>query len=103
MAYQVSVKARKVTFNNGVRAATEYRHFAVPVKEVFKDYHTYDKEASGRIIFEADLFNEDEIVDYNDFIVQVYWSNRDMSNYLDIRKSQMGAIKDIVVSFNQNA
>lgn len=103
MAYQVCVKARKVSFKNGVESATEYRHFVVPIKEVFKDYHTYDKEASARIIFEADLFNKDEITEYNDFIVQIYWSNRDMSDYLDIRKAQMGAIKDIVVSFNQNA
>lgn len=103
MAYQICVKARKVTFENGIEVATEYRHFAVPIKEVFKDYHTYDKEASARIIFEADLFNENETINYNDFIVQIYWSNRDMSDYLDIRKSQMGAIKDIVVSFNQNA
>lgn len=103
MAYQICVKARKVTFQNGVQSATEYRHFVVPLKEVFKDYHTYDKEASARIIFEADLFEDEEIINYNDFIVQIYWSNRDMSDYLDIRKSQMGAIKDIVVSFNQDA
>ena len=39
--------------------------------------------------------------DYNEFIVQIYWANPDMSTYRDIKKAQMGAIKDIAVSFNQ--
>ena len=43
-----------------------------------------------------------EIKDYNDFIVQVYWSNPELSTYADIKKSQMGAIKDIVLSIDKS-
>ena len=101
MAYIVSLKARKVTFENGVETKTEYQHFVLPLTEVFKDYRKKDKTLSDRLLFENNLISDGEETEFNDFIVQIYWSNRDMSEYTDIRKSQMGAIKDIAVSFNQ--
>lgn len=101
MGYIVSLKARKTTFDNGTVTSTNYRHFTLPLVEVFKDYRTMDPDVSARLIFEANLFvNETDLADYNDFVVQIFWSNVDMSEYTDIRKGQMGAIKDIAVSFN---
>ena len=98
MAYTISLKAR---YDNGFDEPPAYKHFVLPLKEVFKDFRKKDKTSSDRLLFEANLFtNETDAVEYNDFIVQIYWSNRDMSDYTDIRKSQMGAIKDIAVAFN---
>lgn len=105
MGYLVSLKARKVSLQNGHLTATPYRHFVLPLTEVFKDFRRTDKMSSDRLLFEANLFDIEATDDdyFNDFIVQVYWSNTDMetNDYPDIRKAQMGAIKDIAVSFNE--
>lgn len=104
MGYYVCLKARKVTFAPGDTSAatTAWKHFNLPITEVFRDFFTYDKTASDRLIFEANLFtSEADVQEFNDFIVQIYWANPEMSTYRDIKKAQMGAIKDIAVSFNQ--
>jgi hypothetical protein len=103
MAYKVSLKARKVEQRSNPENF-EFKHFVLPFTEVFKDFRTTDKTASDRLIFEADLFDTEagESDYYNDFIVQIYWDNTEMdSSYNEVRKAQMGAIKDIAVSFNQ--
>ncbi len=103
MAYKVSIKARKVEKGSNPEDF-EFKHFVLPFTEVFKDFRTIDKTASDRLVFEANLFDVEagESDYYNDFIVQIYWDNTEMdSNYNDVRKAQMGAIKDIAVSFNQ--
>lgn len=99
--YIVSLKARRVEIENGQMVETPYKHFVLPLTEVFKDFRTNDKTASARLLFETDLCRADtDTADYNDFIVQVYWVNHDMStNYKEVKKAQMGAIKDIAVSF----
>ena len=101
--YHVCIKARKIEFINGQIVESAYRHFVLPLTEVFKDFRTADKTASARLLFEANLYRtETDAEDYNDFVVQIYWSNPDMdTNYKDVKKAQMGAIKDISVSFNQ--
>lgn len=105
MGYLVSLKARKVSLQNGHLTATAYKHFVLPLTEVFKDFRKTDKTASDRLLFEANLFDTEATENdyFNDFIIQIYWSNTDMetSDYPDIRKAQMGAIKDIAVSFNE--
>lgn len=103
MGYLVSLKARKVELVNDELVASDYTHFVLPLTEVFKDFRKLDKTSSDRLLFEANLFGEEATTEeyYNDFIVQIYWSNREISPYSDIRKAQMGAIKDIAVSFNQ--
>ena len=101
MAYRVSLKARKTILGSDRVEYTEYKHFYLPLVEVFKDFKKYDKESSDRLIFETNLFtDETDAEDFNDFIVQIYWSNKDISEYADIKNSQMGAIKDISTSFN---
>ena len=101
--YVVSLKARRAEIQNRQLKTTPYKHFVLPLTEVFKDFRPLDKTASARLIFETNLYTlETDAVDYNDFIVQIYWSNVDMEHrYKDIKKAQMGAIKDIAVSFNQ--
>lgn len=101
--YYVSLKARWTGIKNGIDFKTPYKHFVLPLTEVFKDFHTNDKTASARLIFESNLYSsEADAADYNDFIVQIYWTNHDMNtDYKEVKRSQMGAIKDLVVSFNQ--
>ena len=101
VGYIVSLKARRVEIENGQMIETPYKHFVLPLTEVFKDFRTNDKTASAHLLFETDLYRLDtDAADYNDFIVQVYWVNHDMSpNYKEVKKAQMGAIKDIAVSF----
>lgn len=104
VGYQVSLKARHIFEPDSGKIPTNFRHFTLPLTEVFKDFRTNDEEASGRLIFEADLFNTEATEEnyYNDFVIQIYWDNRNMEpDYKDIRNAQMGAIKDIAVSFNQ--
>lgn len=99
--YIVSLKARRVEIENGQMVETAYKHFVLPLTEVFKDFHTNDKTASARLLFETNLYRTDaDAEEYNDFIVQIYWVNNDMNNgYKEVKKAQMGAIKDIAVSF----
>ena len=102
VGYFVTLKARHVSVQGNDLVATPYEHFMLPLTEVFKDFQTTDKEASARLIFESDLFYEEAGDEdyYNDFVIQVYWSNTQLNEAIDIRKAQMGAIKDIAVSFN---
>ena len=104
IGYNVCLKARQIKIVNGKAVeVVPYRHFVLPLTEAFKDFRTNDEETSARLIFEADLFNTEanDTDYYNEFIVQVYWSNTELNEATDIRKAQMGAIKDIAVSFNQ--
>ena len=104
VGYLVSLKARKFLTTGNTTESLQYRHFVLPLTEVFRDYDRADKTCSDRLLFEANLFGEEAKEDecYNDFIVQIYWSNMNMDpQYKDVRKAQMGAIKDIAVSFNQ--
>jgi hypothetical protein len=99
--YVVSLKARRVEIKNSQMVETPYRHFVVPLTEVFKDFYTNDKTASARLLYETNLYNtEADATDYNDFIIQIYWVNQDINGgYKEVKKAQMGAIKDIAVSF----
>lgn len=99
--YVVSLKARRVEIKNSQMIETPYQHFVVPLTEVFKDFHTNDKTASARLLYETNLYNtEADATDYNDFIIQIYWVNQDINGgYKEVKKAQMGAIKDIAISF----
>ena len=55
---------------------------------------------SDRLIFETPLYEEgQEVVDYNDFEVQVYWENPELSDSSITKQEQMGSLKEITVSF----
>ena len=52
------------------------------------------------MIFETPLYEEgQEVVDYNDFEVQVYWENPELSDSSITKQEQMGSLKEITVSF----
>lgn len=102
--YLVNLKARRVSFNaNGLLETTAYDNYILPLSEVYKDYDPSSREYSDRLIFEADLFGKDQVLkNYNDFELQIYWENRELSNYTDIKKAQMGSIFDLVLTFTQS-
>ena len=55
---------------------------------------------SDRLIFETPLYEEgQEVVDYNDFEVQIYWENPELSDSSITKQEQMGSLKEITVSF----
>lgn len=99
IGYLVSLKARKVDFNDitGEIISTPYDHYVLPLVKVFKKYDSDEKCGySDNIIFET---NFDKKKDYNDFEIQIFWENRELSDYIDIKQDSMGAIKDVVLSF----
>lgn len=103
-AYQVSLKARCIQYNEktGQLEISEYDNYILPLTTVFKDFESNSQEFSDRLIFEADLINDNmEVKPYNDFELQIYWENPELSIYQDIKKSQLGAIKDLVLSFDR--
>ena len=103
-AYRVSLKARTIQYNekNGQLEISEYDNYILPLTSVFKDFESNHQEFSDRLIFEADLFKDSmEVKPYNDFEIQIYWENPELSIYQDIKKSQLGAIKDLVLSFDR--
>jgi len=97
-AYLVSLKAREIKFDKetGEYAIGDYDHYIMPLKDVFKDLNPVNTDYSDRLLFECDL---DADKKYNDFEIQIFWENPELSNYTDIKASQMGAIKDLVWSF----
>lgn len=100
--YLVNLKARKVTFSNGIFTATEYDNYILPLIDVYKDFEPGNREWSDRLIFEADLTDKDQVVhNYNDFELQIFWENRELSSYSDIKRAQMGAIKDLVLTLTK--
>ena len=100
--YLVNLKARKVAFSNGVFTATEYDNYILPLIDVYKDFEPGNREWSDRLIFEADLTDKDQVVhNYNDFELQIFWENRELSSYSDIKRAQMGAIKDLVLTLTK--
>lgn len=94
-AYLVTLKARKSGMVDNSYVESEYDNYVMNLTEVIKDFEEVDKKLSDRLIFECDL--EDK--GYNDFEIQIFWENRELSAYADIRRDQMGAIKDLVLSF----
>lgn len=100
--YLVNLKARKVAFSNGVFTATEYDNYILPLIDVYKDFEPGNREWSDRLIFEADLTDKDQVVhNYNDFELQIFWENRELSSYSDIKRAQMGAIKDLILTLTK--
>ena len=103
VAYFAAVKAREVSFVNGNHKIGGYDRFVMPLVEIIKDFDPVSKEYSDKLIFECDLPQTvkegKEPKKYNDFEVQIFWENRELSNYPDIKKDQMGAIKDLILSF----
>lgn len=102
--YLVNLKARKIEFTpEGVLTIGDYTNYILPLTEVFKDFEPISREYSDRLLFEADLSDKHgNALDYNDFELQIFWENRELSNYTDIKKSQMGAIKDLILTLNSN-
>lgn len=102
--YLVNLKARKIEFSpEGVLTVGDYANYILPLTEVFKDLEPVSREYSDRLLFEADLCDEHgNVLEYNDFELQIFWENRELSNYTDIKKSQMGAIKDLVLTLNSS-
>lgn len=98
IGYIVSVNAYNLQFDkkNGAVSLSDPRRFNLPLSKIIRDVDSEDIELSDRLVFETDLDAE-----YNYFEVQVYWENRKMSEYPDIRKNQMGAIKEITVSLDK--
>ena len=100
--YLVNLKARRKEFNSetGEFTTSDWDHYVLPLTGVYKDFEPVNQEYSDRLIFEADLTDKDLVVkNYNDFELQIFWENRELSTYADIKSSQMGAIKDLVLSF----
>ena len=100
--YLVNLKARRIDFNNttGEYTVGEWDHYTMPLTAVYKDFEPVDNEYSDRLIFECSLIGKDLVVkNYNDFELQIFWENRELSTYTDIKSSQMAAIKDLVLSF----
>lgn len=102
--YLVNLKARKVEMSdNGILTIGDYTNYIMSLTEVFKDLESNSKAYSDRLLFEADLTDKHgNPVDYNDFELQVFWENRELSSYTDIKRAQMGAIKDLVLTLNKN-
>lgn len=104
VGYQVSLKARTIEFdaNTGNYSIGDYDHYILPLKEVIKDIGKRTDDSSDRLIFETNLFESDaKIKNYNDFEIQVFWENKQLSAYYDIRNSQMGAVKELVLSLDR--
>ena len=100
IGYVVAIKAREYKFKDGIITKGQFKRFILPLTEVVKDVHSYADGVSDRLIFEAPLYEEGQsIVDYNDFEVQVYWENPELSNSDVTKQEQMGALKEITVSF----
>lgn len=101
--YLVNLKARRISMNSeGVLSVGKYDNYILNLVDVYKDKDGIDREWSDRLIFECDLFDKDLVMkNYNDFELQIFWENRELSNYSDIKRAQMGAIKDLVLSFNK--
>lgn len=101
-AYLVNLKARKVSFDNkGILTVGDYENFVMPLTEVYKDF-CGSQQYSDRLIFETSLLGKDlTSKEYNDFELQIYWENKDISQYSEIKRAQMGGIKDLVLTFNQ--
>ena len=100
--YLVNLKAREIKFdsNTGEYSVGAWDHYVLPLTGVYKDYEPVKDEYSDRLIFENSLVGKDLTVkNYNDFELQIFWENRELSTYPDIKSSQMGAIKDLVLSF----
>ena len=100
VGYVVAIKAREYKFKDGIITKGQFKRFIVPLTEVVKDVHSYMDGVSDRLIFETPLYEEgQEVVDYNDFEVQVYWENPELSDSSVTKQEQMGALKEITVSF----
>lgn len=101
--YLVNLKARRVNFVDGTYTASDYDNFILPLTDVYKDFEPSSRDWSDRLIFEASLMAEDLTVkNYNDFELQIFWENRELSSYTDIKRAQMGAIKDLVLTFSKD-
>lgn len=100
VGYVVAIKAREYKFKDGIITKGQFKRFIVPLTEVVKDVHSYMDGVSDRLIFETPLYEEgQEVVDYNDFEVQVYWENPELSDSSITKQEQMGSLKEITVSF----
>lgn len=98
IGYVVSADAYNLQFDKktGSVVLSDPKRFNLPLTKIVRDVDEEDIELSDRLVFETDLDSE-----YNYFEIQVYWENRKMSEYQDIRRNQMGAIKEITVSMDK--
>ena len=73
---------------------------AMDDEAVSKIYEAKGRPSDNPLIVHFYEMNQlDSIVDYNDFEVQVYWENPELSNSDVTKQEQMGALKEITVSF----
>lgn len=101
MGYSVAIKARKFKLENGELVKTDFKRFPLRLKEVVKDLRQFDETTSDRLIFETDLFDEgQDIVDYNDYELQIFWENPEISRSTITSQEQMGQIREVTVSFS---
>lgn len=101
MGYSVAIKARKFKLENGELVKTDFKRFPLTFKEVVKDLRQFDETTSDRLIFETDLFDEgQDIVDYNDYELQIFWENPEISRSTITSQEQMGQIREVTVSFS---
>lgn len=109
MNYLVSLKARIVDFNKatGELSVSDYDHYVLPLKEVFKDFNPSSRKFSDRLIFECDFTKTDDdgyLIPYNDFEFQIFWENQNLPLPTDaepIEPDYMAAIKDLVFSLDK--
>lgn len=100
--YLVNLKARKITMSDGAIWIGKYQNYILPLVDVYKDFEPTSRDWSDRLIFEADLTDKKlTAFGYNDFELQIFWENRELSGYSDIKRAQMGAIKDLVLTFTK--
>lgn len=102
VGYWVAIKASTYSFDRttGILSHSTPVRYNLPLTKIVRDLNRNDIETSDRLIFEADI-PETETGPYNYFEIQIYWSNTLMSSYYDVRKAQMGAIKELTVSFDR--
>ena len=102
IGYWVAIKASTYSFDRetGILSHSTPVRYNLPLTKIIRDINRADIEMSDRLIFEADIPEEDQNI-YNYFEIQVYWENKQISSYYDVRRAQMGAIKELTVSFDR--
>lgn len=97
MGYIVSVTAKRITTNsNGVVDESVPETLILPLTEVFESSteDSNDENYSDNLLFEIEIENAYR-KKYNDFEIQVFWENQEMSEYENRKMALMGAIRNI--------
>lgn len=100
LGYWVSIKACHLDFDTktGILSKGDTKRYNLPLTCIVRDEQSDDKTMSPRLVFEGDMPDGKY---YNYFELQVYWENKSMSIYHDIRQDQMGIIKELTVSLDR--